>query len=103
METLNRFFSLFLVILLETLSIRLLCFSYDCVIDLDTRSTIELGQVEISLAEVVQGRLRHGKKMQKCTTRDAVLYVSARETVDCRVRLFFRHQFHFQTYKVMIV
>ena len=62
-------------------------FKYDCNEGTaDPDNADKLGQIEVSLAEVVQGRLRHGKKLQQCPVREAVIYVTARETVDCRVR-----------------
>ena len=45
-----------------------------------------LGMLEITVAEIVQGRLRNGKSLQKSDRKEAMIYVSARETVDCRVR-----------------
>ncbi|XP_063717504.1 copine-3-like [Symsagittifera roscoffensis] len=44
----------------------------------------KLGQLKVSVAEVVQGRLRQGRLLEKSGNGKSKIHVTARETVDCR-------------------
>ena len=61
-------------------------FSYDCDEGLSNpKKADELGSIKVNLSEIVQGHLRHGRLLDDSGNKNATLYVTARETVDCRV------------------
>ena len=53
----------------------------------------KLGQLKVSVAEVVQGRLRQGRLLEKSGNGKSKIHVTARETVDCRVNKTWLHSF----------
>ena len=59
---------------------------YDCDSASDDVSHHDkLGHLEVSLAEVVQGRLERGKLLNDSGNKTATIFVTARQSVDCRV------------------
>ncbi|XP_075260600.1 copine-8-like [Convolutriloba macropyga] len=58
---------------------------YDCDEGLSNpKKADELGSLRVTLAEVVQGHLRNGRLLEESGNKQATLFVTARETVDCR-------------------